>query len=128
MRRVLAARETASGILPSSPVRQYSEERMKNLTVRYRTCRSISVFRRLGAQRAFLSRLLQLIAPLLLLALTAACAPIAPETVPARAPGPQSLRPIALGVGFIPNVQFAPLYVGIEQGFFAEEGIELSLE
>ena len=45
-----------------------------------------------------------------------------------RTPEPQSLRPIKLGVGFIPSVQFAPLYVGIEQGFFAEEGIELSLE
>ncbi len=101
---------------------------MKNPTIRSQTSRSISILRRLRAQRALLSRLPQLIAPLLLLALTAACAPIAPETMPAAPLEPQSLRPIKLGVGFIPSVQFAPLYVGIEQGFFAEEGIELSLE
>ena len=101
---------------------------MKNPTIRSQTSRSISILRRLRAQRALLSRLPQLIAPLLLLALTAACAPIAPETMPTAPPEPQSLRPIKLGVGFIPSVQFAPFYVGIEQGFFAEEGIELSLE
>lgn len=55
----------------------------------------------------------------LLLALSGACAPIPPA--------PHNLRPISLGVGFIPNVQFAPFYVGIEKGFFAENGIELSL-
>lgn len=36
--------------------------------------------------------------------------------------------PVKLGVGFIPNVQFAPFYVGIEKGFFADEGIDLSLD
>ncbi len=35
---------------------------------------------------------------------------------------------VPLGVGFVPNVQFAPLYVGIEKGFFADEGIDLQLE
>ena len=35
--------------------------------------------------------------------------------------------PVKLGVGFIPSVQFAPFYVGIAKGFFAEEGIDLQL-
>ena len=38
-----------------------------------------------------------------------------------------ALTPVKLGVGFIPSVQFAPFYVGIEKGFFAEEGIDLQL-
>ena len=29
---------------------------------------------------------------------------------------------------FIPNVQFAPFYVGLEEGFFAEAGFDVSLE
>ncbi len=49
---------------------------------------------------------------------------------------PQSFEPtptpeptaIALGVGYIPSVQFAPLYVAIEKGYFADEGLIVSLE
>jgi NitT/TauT family transport system substrate-binding protein len=38
------------------------------------------------------------------------------------------LIPVPLGVGFIPNVQFAPYYVGINKGFYADEGIDLTLD
>ena len=100
---------------------------MKHYTVRYSTARANAILRRPGAGRPpGLSRLLKLALLPLLIALTAACAPIAPA--PAAPPEPQSPRPITLGVGFIPNVQFAPFYVGIEKGFFAERGIDLSLE
>lgn len=101
---------------------------MKNLSVRNPTSRTTFILRRLGARRALRTLRRPQLILILLLAFTAACAPIAPERAPDAPSEPQSLRPIALGVGFIPSVQFAPFYVGIEKGFFAENGIELSLE
>jgi NitT/TauT family transport system substrate-binding protein len=38
------------------------------------------------------------------------------------------LQHIDLGVGFIPNIQFAPFYVADQKGFYAEEGLEVALE
>lgn len=38
------------------------------------------------------------------------------------------LIPVTLGVGFIPNVQFGTYYVGIEKGFYAEEGLDVTLD
>jgi len=74
--------------------------------------------------------------PLLLLALFAflltACQPIlvTPEPAAFEAPeaGVAELQHIDLGVGFVPNVQFAPFYVAQAKGFFAEEGLEVVLE
>jgi NitT/TauT family transport system substrate-binding protein len=53
--------------------------------------------------------------------------PAAPVT---EAPSQASSEPthIDLGVGFIPNVQFAPLYVAQAKGFYAEEGLDVALE
>jgi NitT/TauT family transport system substrate-binding protein len=66
---------------------------------------------------------------LILSLLLSACTPVAPGIAPSAATESQpSLRVVKLGVGFIPNVQFAPFYVGIDKGFFAEEGIALSLD
>jgi NitT/TauT family transport system substrate-binding protein len=48
----------------------------------------------------------------------AASAPtVTPQTVKVRFP-----------VGYIPNVQFAPLYVAIEKGYYQREGIELDID
>lgn len=38
------------------------------------------------------------------------------------------LEHIDLGVGFIPNIQFAPFYVAQAKGFYAEEGLDVALE
>ena len=76
---------------------------------------------------------------------TAACAPVQQsasvsetqvpqselaESEPASADddAPEALEHIDLGVGFIPNIQFAPYYVAQANGFFAEEGLEVVLE
>jgi NitT/TauT family transport system substrate-binding protein len=37
------------------------------------------------------------------------------------------LAKVTLNLTYVPNVQFSLLYVGIEKGFFAEEGIDLTL-
>ena len=61
----------------------------------------------------------------LVVLLVAGCIATAPgnsaEAVPA------SPDKVQVGVGFVPNVQFAPFYVGMKQGFFAAKGIELEL-
>jgi NitT/TauT family transport system substrate-binding protein len=48
-----------------------------------------------------------------------ACAGAAPE--------PET-TPVRLAMGFIPSVQFAPLYVADQKGYFAENGIEIEFD
>ena len=45
---------------------------------------------------------------------------------PAR-PAPEAAG-IRLPVGYIPNVQFAPMYVAIDKGFYAEEGLDVAMD
>ena len=40
----------------------------------------------------------------------------------------QDLTPITLPVGYIPNVQFAPMYVAIEKGFYRDQGLDVSMD
>ena len=39
-----------------------------------------------------------------------------------------SLKKIVLGMGYIPNVQFAPFYVADAKGYFADEGLQLDFK
>jgi NitT/TauT family transport system substrate-binding protein len=60
-----------------------------------------------------------LMAVLLLSLLGSACSPQA-------AAGP--LTKVRLPLGYIPNIQFAPLYVAVDKGYFREAGIELEFD
>ncbi len=52
---------------------------------------------------------------------------LASSTAPA-ATGTASLVHVRLPLGYIPNVQFAPLYVAVEKGYFIQLGIEIEFD
>jgi len=65
---------------------------------------------------------------LLTLALLAGCTPLPPQAVPSgTAETASSPDKVSLGVGFVPNVQFAPYYVGMEKGMYADNGIDFEM-
>jgi len=41
---------------------------------------------------------------------------------------PEELIVIRLPMGYIPNVQYAPFYAGMEEGFFADEGLAIEFD
>ena len=71
------------------------------------------------------SRLLPLASCFLLLA---SCLLLPASCAPHPAPSSSSLEAIRLPMGYVANVQFAPWYVAVERGYFAEEGIELTFD
>ena len=57
---------------------------------------------------------------MLVLIIISSCAP--------QAAAPKTQVDIRLPVGFVPNIQFAPLYVALEKGYFRDEGLNVSLD
>lgn len=53
----------------------------------------------------------------------ASCVPQAPAATPTP-----ELMTVTLPVGYIPNIQFAPLYVAMEKGYYRAAGIELKID
>ena len=47
------------------------------------------------------------------------------EGAPQPEPTPAELAQIRLPLGYIPNIQFAPLYVAMEKGYYREAGLEI---
>ena len=63
----------------------------------------------------------------IILLLAAACAAdFGTGAVPATET--KALQPVRLGIGYVPDVQFAPLYVAQKKGFYADEGLEVEIQ
>lgn len=64
---------------------------------------------------------------LVVLIITLLTARMIDRTLDRRNPTSQELTPVTFNLTYIPNIQFAPVYVAIEQGFFADEGLDVNL-
>lgn len=58
----------------------------------------------------------------------AGCAPTPVPGVPTAAGTAAPLTKITLPVGYIADVQFAPLYVAVDKGFYREQGLEVDFD
>lgn len=59
---------------------------------------------------------------------TPAATPVAFATPVANTKTPQTLVKIRLPVGYIPNIQFAPLYVALDKGYYHQEGLDVTID
>jgi len=60
--------------------------------------------------------------------LVGGCTTVLTVPPPTDTPPSQAPIPITLAMGFIPNVQFAPVYVAVEKGYFADENLEVNFD
>lgn len=63
---------------------------------------------------------------LTMILLLSACGQGSEQAVPTPTEG--ELMPVMLPVGYIPNIQFAPLYVSLAKGYFAEAGFDVTFD
>jgi NitT/TauT family transport system substrate-binding protein len=70
-----------------------------------------------------LKQLFLVILTLSLLALSGCSGTASPTPTPPAPP-----TKVTLAMGYIPNVQFAPFYVAVNQGYFAEENLEIDFD
>ena len=61
-------------------------------------------------------------------ALSACSSSPSSSTAPTAANTGSGSIKITLPVGYVPDIQFAPLYVAIEKGFYQDEGLDVSLD
>ena len=50
------------------------------------------------------------------------------QVTPTPAPTGKALAPLTIAMGFMPNIQFAPMYMAIERGYFRDEGLDVTLD
>lgn len=53
---------------------------------------------------------------------------LSPATATANTAGGSALTKIRLPMGYIPNIQYAPFYVAVERGYFAQAGLEIEFD
>jgi NitT/TauT family transport system substrate-binding protein len=117
----LAAVENESKKVTATFHRGYHHRRIEEATM--------MSYLRIGTQVGARVRVPALGMVLLLALLLSACQPVTmPQVASLENEAQGALTPVSIGVGYIPNVQFATMYVAIEKGFFAEEGLDVSLE
>jgi NitT/TauT family transport system substrate-binding protein len=61
--------------------------------------------------------------------LVAACGGSTPTTAPTTAPATDApATPLTVGLGYIPNVQFAQFYLADQAGYYADAGLDVTLQ
>jgi NitT/TauT family transport system substrate-binding protein len=65
---------------------------------------------------------------ILVIILSSACGSISNNPSPEASAGVAPLVHVRLPLGYIPNVQFAPLYVAVEKGYFNQVGVDIEFD
>ncbi len=75
-----------------------------------------------------MSRLSRILVVAALVALTACASPSTAPSGSVAVPGSADMRSVTVLLGYRPDVQFAPFYAAIEDGYYARAGLDVTLE